>query len=119
MRIYARTGHSLDDPGCIGGQDFFVKVELLLSGLQPKDFAQHVVDHPLPVGSQSFTIKTLSVICLLRNKIGTYLNRFAIKDYQDISFLLHTYRVVVEGGRHELDTEETEAFVEEMRINLP
>ena len=114
MRIYVRTGPSFDDAGCNKGQDFLVKVELLLSGLQPKDFAQHVVNQSLAVGAQEFKIETLSVMCLLINKIGTYLNGFAIKDYQDILLLLQKYQVLVEARRDELDLEETEAFLEEV-----
>ncbi|MCJ1435855.1 hypothetical protein MMC27_005231 [Xylographa pallens] len=107
LRMYMRTGPAYSHVNC--SSDQLVKVELLMEGLRPVRFTEHITIKGFRHHELSGNFHVMDFQCLLRSKLHSFYEREGEHDYQDILFLINNHQdeTISHIGRLDADWRET------------
>ncbi|MCJ1387462.1 hypothetical protein MMC18_000305 [Xylographa bjoerkii] len=109
LRIYMRTGPAYNHVNCTSDQ--LVKVELLMEGLRPVQFTEHITTKGFQHHELTSTFHVMDFQCLLRSKLYSFYEREGEQDYQDVLFLINNNQEEISKFINRLDADWRETFL--------
>ncbi|MCJ1380855.1 hypothetical protein MMC17_003964 [Xylographa soralifera] len=109
LRMYMRTGPAYNHVNCPSDQ--LVKVELLMEGLRPVRFTEHITIKGFRHHELSGNIHVMDFQCLLRSKLHAFSEREGEHDYQDVLFLISNHQEETLSFIARLDADWRETFI--------